>query len=250
MKGEPCEEREGKRPPDVVKSLYATHTMAGDFEEAYPVLAQGGWDVIKKASIGDMMGVYVPEAHRCGPLLARDSDLWASRKYVVGQVADLPERGANHGTKRRPSERSMVKLFLPEQVGEEEDGRRYLFPSREVCPESKGVHDRCTCGHKHYTQVPVSLVRGGPWPFEAMVVEEWEHEEGRSEGEEGGQASVEGGPRKRAMNALLRVYLLRRGRRKEGSEGEDKLLLPPGVYQSLSQLDHSLLERFSTTLNA
>lgn len=244
-----CSEREGTRPSDVLLHLREIHTATGDFHGAYPTINQGGWEVLKKAQVGDMVGIYVPQANRCGTH-EKDGDLWASRKYIIGQLAESPEPGRNVGTRRRPTDHAKVKLFLPEQVGQEEEGgRRYVYPSPEVCDKGLVPVESCRCGKKHYTSVPVGLIRGGPWRLQDMVVDEWDGEDGEEVEEEGGGRSKRARNEVRASNALLRVYMIRRGALDDDPHREQKILLPLGAYQFLSQLDQTYLQRFSTTLN-
>ena len=250
-----CTEREGRRPPDVHLQLREIHTAAGDFHGAYPTISQVGWEVLNKAKVGDMVGLYVPQANRCGTN-SEDGDLWASRKYIIGQLAEEVESGRNQGTRRRPSERAKVMLFLPEQVGDEEGGRRYVYSSPEVC-DNKAPVGTCQCGKKHYTSVPVALVRGGPWSIDDMMVDDWDEEEedvadGGSRSEdvaEGGNRSKKPRAEVRSASALLRVYARRRGMLEPNPADEQKIVLPLGVYQLLTQLDQDYMQRFSTTLN-
>lgn len=156
----PCIDRDRRRPADVEQRLYNIETQTGQFMEGYPARSQTGWEVVKKASIGDMVGLYVPELNRAGTN-SNDGDLWSSRHYIIGEVAEVPQLRTNVGTRRRPSDDAMLKIYIPEEVLTHERGRRYRFPTMEVCQEDKKLGDGCTCGKRHHALVPVPMVRGG-----------------------------------------------------------------------------------------
>lgn len=184
----------------------------------------------------DMVGLFVPELNRAGTH-SNDGDLWSSRHYIVGEVAEVPQQGTNVGTKRRPSGDAMLKVYIPEEDLTHERSRRYIFPSMEVCPYDKRLDAGCTCGKRHHALVPVPMVRGGPWKLDDLAEREWDEDVdvAAEEDDSGGQP-----PRKRptrATNALLKIWERRRGGARVDPTTEHRLCLPLGVYQLLSGME-------------
>ena len=255
-----CKEREERRPSDVEQLLAELHHQTGDNLVAHQAMRAVARNVMDKAKEGDMVGLFVPENHRVGGTYGKDTDIWAAGRYMVAQLAENMGPIRNTGTRTRASEGAKVKVFLPEEVKQEHS---YLYASREVCRKEGDIVEvgTCNCGKKHYTAVPVTVIRGGPWSAEAMEAEDDDDNSSAtpsSEGEDGvsrhgassgsrrqGNTRV---PSSRGLSALQEVYAMRRGLLQLTSSGAQRLVLPVGVRQTLDQLDRENLERYHSTL--
>lgn len=259
-----CKEREGVRPADAEQVLYEIHSQTGDHEKAHKAMRLTGNSVTGKAKVGDLVGVFVPVIHRVGGNYERDSDLWGEGRYMVGQLAEDVGPTRNAGTKRRASSGAMVKLFLPEEISKE---LSYQFTSRVVCTKDGGVVEvgTCNCGKKHFTYVPVTLVRGGPWKIEDMVVEgevdgsisdgegqddcenvvRGESSSGSDKGRVHGYTRV---PQKRGLSALQKVYARRRGLVNFDPLQAQRIVLTLGIRQFMAQLDQQNIDKYYSPL--
>ena len=254
--GKICLERDGRRSPDEEKILVEIHNQTGDNEVANNAMTRAGWDVLEKAKEGDMMGVFVQSLHRAGSN-EKDSDLWASGRFTIGEVAERVKSKKNTGSKR------CLKLFLPEEV-RQEVGFRYQ--SRAVCRSGEdgslvSADSGCKCGKKHYTSVPITLVKGGPWMAYDLQPDddEWKVAtmESDDDGGDNGTVNKGGGQRvvgghmtpKQSLRALQKHYINKRGGGVlANAEEEQRLLLPLGVRQYMTQIDDKYIEEYFSTL--
>ena len=250
-----CSEREGIRPPDVDQILYEIHNQTGDHESANEVLKAAGLTVLQKAKVGDMVGVFVPMGHRVGGDYGADKELWASGRFMVGQLAEEVGKISNAGTKRRESAGAMVKLYLPEEV-EGLAEHSFLYPNPDICRKEGDIVavGGCVCGKKHFTSVPVALVRGGPWPIDDLVVGDEDDDEDDDDNNDDEQGNRDGRvgcggqqtglhnrrrggtrvPAARGYKALQKIYASRRGMSETDPSKAQKVVLPVGVRGSFS----------------
>jgi len=206
-----------------------------------------------------MIGVFVPSLHRAGSN-EKDSDLWASGRFIIGEIAEMVKSKKNTGSKRRGA--PCVKLFLPEEV-RQQVGFRYQ--SRAVCRSGEdgslvSADSGCKCGKKHYTSVPITLVRGGPWmaydlqpdddEWKVATMENDDDDGDNSTVNEGGGQRVVGGHRtpKQSLRALQKHYINKRGGLLANAAEEQQLLLPLGVRQYMTQIDEKYIEEYFSTL--
>lgn len=220
MDGGICTERDTVRPADVEFQVYEIHNQTGDHVAAHRALNKAGWDLLQGVEEGDLVGIHVPEINRVGTN-SNDGDLWESGRFMVGEIAEVPLSWKTTGSRRRDS--AKAKIFLPQEV-EGKAEKVFRFQRRDVC---RGLETgelvpvgKCACGKKHYTEVPIPLVRGGPWKAADWVGQE-EEDDGEDSNEEQGAGQIGGGRPKRVSVAFTRGYqaLLSISNRRRGGSG-------------------------------
>jgi len=196
-------------------------------------LTKGGWSIIDKAKVGNMLGIFVPKKHRAGSQ-DEDRDMWAEGRFMIGELAETPEEATRKRRGTRIRGAATVKVFLPEEV---EPHDEYKFPSEEVCRSTDGAlvsrreHPRCP--KKHYTDVHIHCIRGGGW--DSMLLE---HVSERTVEESG--SGRRGTRKSRDATNLIRQLRLRRGGSSVASAGKElRYKLPLGVNQLMTQLDEA-----------
>lgn len=129
MDGRVCQESEDMRPSDVEMQLWEIHNQSGDHVTAHRALNKAGWGPPQRVEVGDLVGIRVPEAHRVNTN-TNDGDLWASGRFMVAEIAEIPLSWKTTGSRRRDS--ATVKVFLPEEV-EGKAERVFRFPRWDKC---------------------------------------------------------------------------------------------------------------------
>lgn len=242
--GTGCDAPAGTIPPMKEKEMHEIRNQAADNQVAAQQLLAAAWKIIDEADVGDMLGIYVPQMNRAGHN-EQDRDLWGAGRFMVVELAKVPDVEERKRTGTRMRGGPKVKVFMPEEVDKE---RRYRFPSGEVCHNgglplvSRGDH--MGCDKKHYIEIDVGCVRGGPWSMKEVAC---------INSERGDQEPVRRSGRRlsRGEQALRRVLIRARGGGEDGAaDSEVDFTLKDGVVQILTQIDEGNRRKYRSALTA
>ena len=147
-------------------------------------------------------------------------------RFIIGQVAENVGERRRIGTRIRGAVK--VKLYLPE---EGQPQKEYSFPSKEVCRDDNGgvvsqsIH---RCRRKHYTEVPIYLIRGGPWDRDGLQQEALAADVGT---EEAPRLRVGGQRQQRDASNLRRQLRIRRGGVDSTAARTEEVYVPRAVTE-------------------